>query len=236
MPTSGRTIGKKPVYLLRTNRESGGGRIIDARNKIIQKNRSKIIDARDKLVQIAKHSGDARLKIMRKMNTKQRGQSTSNPHIANTRNNAPVPVGNGRSYMGVQMKKSRLSNYTTDRRRPAPAYRNAAANDHMDIDDYLPASISLRRTVQNDIAYSKMPPLPSFPRTINSDHAGAGYRLRRNSPPIHSQAAVNLWNSDPFDCYEVPIGRPADVSEPKNLHRHIRNINTDMMPRKGILR
>lgn len=224
---SGRKFPQKPI--IRTKRlggtasgsNSSGGRIIDARNKIIQKNRLKIRDARDKLVSLAKRSGDARLKIMRKMHTKQRSHQNS----TGSTNSAA-----SRSYMGIQLKKSRLPNYSIDRRRPPAAYGNAPTN-HMEIDaDYVPAAISLRRTVQNDIAYSKMPPLPSFPRTISSNPAPAGYRIRRGttSPP-HSQTPTNLWNSDPFDCYEVPIGRPADVSQ----HR---NINSEMMPRKGILR
>lgn len=50
--------------------------IVDARNKIIQRNRSKITDARDKLAQITKQSGDVRLKLIRKMQLSRKGHSS----------------------------------------------------------------------------------------------------------------------------------------------------------------
>ncbi|RZF35515.1 hypothetical protein LSTR_LSTR010206 [Laodelphax striatellus] len=46
--------------------------IQDARNKIIQKSRMKITDARDKLVELAKQSGDARLKLNKLQERKQK--------------------------------------------------------------------------------------------------------------------------------------------------------------------
>lgn len=190
-----------------------GTGMIDARNKIIQRNRLKIRDARDKLAQITKRSGDARIKLMKKMHTRGKVQAhgTRRPFLPQ-----PQPP-----------KKNRRPTYAVDRR--PPAFVN---NQHlMDMDaDYVPASISLRRTVQNEIAYSKMPPLPSFQRP-SSDSIGSYHHMLPSQPPQPS-----AWNSDPFDCYEVPIGRPSDVSEPKNLHRQIRNIGAEMMPRKGILR
>lgn len=133
-------------------------------------------------------------------------------------------------------------------RRPAPSYiidRDIYVhNDLMDMDDderheYMPTSVSLRRTVKNDIAFSKMPPLPEFSRV-------------RPAPPASASPPPSLWNSDPFDCYEIPTSRPADVSETKYLQKLVRgaNINptttdkylhqvvmsTEGQPRKGILR
>lgn len=170
--------------------------IVDARNTIIQKNRSKIVDARDKLAQITKRSGDARLKLLKK---NRNNQSSQRP---------------------MRMPKKQL-------RRPYNLIENRPVysidNNLMDMDEeYIPSAMSLRRTVQNDIAFAKMPPLPTFPSRSDLH--------RRPSPSPH------MWSSDPFDCYEVPVGRPADVSEPKNLHRQIRNVNSEMMPGKGILR
>lgn len=208
------------------NSNGGGGKIIDARNKIIQKNRLKIRDARDKLAQIAKRSGDARLKLMKKTQRSRPGLYTA----------AASSSSAGGHRAPLNMKKN---NY-----RPAP-YTNIidrniyVHNDLMDMDDddheYMPTSVSLRRTVKNDIAFSKMPPLPEFSRV----------RPATASPP------PSLWNSDPFDCYEIPTSRPADVSETKYLQKLVRgaNINpttdkylhqvvmsTDGQPRKGILR
>lgn len=40
--------------------------IVDARMKIIQKKRAQIRDARDKLVEIARNSGDARLRLLKR--------------------------------------------------------------------------------------------------------------------------------------------------------------------------
>lgn len=46
-----------------------------------------------------------------------------------------------------------------------------------------------------------------------------------------------MWNNDPFDCYEIPVNRPPDVSEPVHLHRQIRNVSPDIIPPpKSILR
>ena len=173
--------------------------VIDARNKIIQKNRSKIVDARDKLAQITKRSGDARLKIIKKLKT----NNSRQPFTLHT------------------VKKSMGRRHLVPDRRPPPMQKYN--NELMDAEDeymHMAPGFSLRRTVKNDI-FGKMPPLPTFPRSEMMHHP---------PPPSH------MWSSDPFDCYEVPVGRPADVSEPKNLQRHIQNVSTDMMPRKGILR
>lgn len=173
-----------------SGRFNAGKPIVDARNKIIQKNRSKIRDARDKLVQIAKRSGDARLKLIKKQE------------------NHRVPM-----YLTTRKP----------RRQPMIAERKAAFRQHddelMDMEDaFIPAPLALRRTVKNEIAM--MPPLPTF-------------NVQRE---IERRPPANPWNSDPFDCYEVPTERPSDVSEPRHLQRTIRNPELDMMPRKGILR
>lgn len=165
--------------------------VIDARNKIIQKNRSKIRDARDKLVQIAKRSGDARLKLIKK-------QESHRPP------------------MHLTTRKPRRPALSADRN---PSYHRQHDDDLMEIEEnFIPAPLALRRTVKNEIAM--MPPLPTF-------------KVQRQ---IERRPPSNPWSSDPFDCYEVPTERPADVSEPRHLQRTIRNPELDMMPRKGILR
>lgn len=243
--------------------------VVDARSKIMAKNRLKIRDARDKLVQLAKRGGDARNKLISKRNKRMdHYYETSAPRMPH--HHHPMPA----------VRHHQLPFTADSRRRPMQQQQQqhhyGAVNDRlmMDIDmdeeEYIPSSISLRRTVQNDIAYTKMPPLPSFQRTVpSSSSAAAAYhrgvpphqqhhlhqqmqrRPRSPPPPLQSSSsqqllasggigAASLWgSSDPFDCYEVPVGRPADVSEPKHLHRQIRNVGGgggDMMPRKGILR
>lgn len=166
--------------------------ILDARNKIIQKNRAKIHDARDRLAQIAKRSGDARLKLMKKK--KVVGLTSAG------KRNAGGPAG-------------------LKRLPPIPARQPARP---VEVFDYTPPSADLRRTVKNEFAYgsgTSMPPLPTF---------------KYMEPPKRSE---NVWDSDPFDCYEVPVARPYDVSEPRNLNRSIRtSAHMDAVPTKGILR
>lgn len=147
------------------------------------------------MVQIAKRSGDARLKLIKKQ------ESHRVPLHLTTR------------------KPRRQQPMIADRKPATAAYRQH--DDLMDIeDDFIPAPLALRRTVKNEIAM--MPPLPTF-------------KVQRQ---IERRPPSSPWNSDPFDCYEVPTERPSDVSEPRHLQRTIRNPELDMMPmpRKGILR
>lgn len=95
--------------------------------------------------------------------------------------------------------------------------------------------LSLRRTVKNDM-YSSMPPLPDFSHiSYERRRPASPLPLPPRLPPSPPPPLNNMWNSDPFDCYEIPTGRPADVSEPKHLARHFQNISMEP-PRKGILR
>jgi len=108
--------------------------IVDARNKIIQKNRSKIRDARDKLVQLAKRGGDARLKLLKKQE----------------HNKIPMRL--------TTAKKQRRQSLLTDR--PTFRQHDDVMEIEEDLEDFLPAPLALRRTVKNEIAL--MPPLPTF--------------------------------------------------------------------------
>uniref|UniRef100_U5EYF8 Putative rrm motif-containing protein n=1 Tax=Corethrella appendiculata TaxID=1370023 RepID=U5EYF8_9DIPT len=51
--------------------------ITDARMKIIERNRTKIRDARDKLIEIARHSGDARLRLLKRSGGASKGGLTT---------------------------------------------------------------------------------------------------------------------------------------------------------------
>lgn len=183
--------------------------VIDARNKIIQKNRAKITDARDKLAQIAKRSGDARFKLLKKNINSLKKFKFGKEGIDKIMRQGTAPK--AAPVRGVGVKHG--------------ATFNRAVKDIMEIDyeedEYSP---NLRRTVKNDIAYkpaavSSMPPLPTFNKYLD----------RMETRPIADY-------DDPFDCYEVPVARPYDVSEPRNLNRAVREAHMDAYPRKGILR
>lgn len=163
--------------------------MIDARNKIIQKHRAKIFDARDKLAQIAKRNGDVRRKLVQK--------GLDKPI-------KPIPsYKNRQTYANIVEQPAPRQPKPIRRQYKTPAY--IEHDIRMDVDaDYLPA---LRRTVKNDVSYAaRMPPLPTF----------------KHIEDPRQQMVDSGWSGggpDPFDCYEVPLSRPYDVSEPRNLNR-----------------
>ncbi|XP_031625396.1 polymerase delta-interacting protein 3-like [Contarinia nasturtii] len=200
--------------------------VLDARNKIIQKNRAKIHDARDKLAQIAKRNGDARLKLLQKniQFLKKFGELDG---AVNALRRTP----NQNSNAGVSLKTKRAAAASTVPFKRTPAYQRMAAaatsatNDtSMDVDmEYFPTSTNLRRTVKNEIAYvpsSTMPPLPTF------KYIEPPRRMATTRPKD--------YEADPFDCYEVPVARPYDVSEPRNLNRSVLGAQMDSYPQQTI--
>lgn len=186
--------------------------IIDARNKLIQKNRAKIHDARDKLVQkTKKRNVDARLTLLQKNIDSLKKFGEPVPSLKSVKRNATV--GAAKKRPAAALKR--------------PVLQRAAAVE-MDVDMDFYSSGSLRRTVQNEIAYkpaSTMPPLPTF-KYIES--------ARRMTAPL--RPTTESYEVDPFDCYEVPAARPYDVSEPRHLNRSVHEARMDPYPRKGILR
>lgn len=192
--------------------------MLDARNKIIQKNRAKIHDARDKLAQIAKRSGDARFKLLKK-------------NINSLKKYGDVEISS------ILKPNPTTTKLTTKRNVPGGLSKRALSDIYkrdvdmdVDNDEYFP---NLRRTVKNDLpatvyksaGVSSMPPLPTFNKYIEPQ--------RRMTAPTR---VVPDYETDPFDCYEVPVARPYDVSEPRNLNRAVRDAQMDAYPRKGILR
>lgn len=183
--------------------------VLDARNKIIQKNRAKIHDARDKLAQITKRSGDARLKLLEKniRQLKKYGElDTAVSALKRPNVGAAAPKVPKRAAVAPPIKRT------------VPYQRGGLAGNgnEMDIEmEYYPttSSASLRRTVKNDIAYvpsaTTMPPLPTFDKYTDVRRMATVKRPNMD------------YESDPFDCYEVPVARPYDVSEPRNLNRSV---------------
>lgn len=193
--------------------------VLDARNKIIQKNRAKIHDARDKLAQIAKRSGDARLKLLQKNITFLKNVGELDGAVSALRRPSN-PSG------GLKTKRAAQAAATL-KRQPYQARAAPTVDVSMDVDDmeYFPTSTSLRRTVKNDIAYvpstSTMPPLPTF------KYIEPPRRMTTATRPVDYEA-------DPFDCYEVPVARPYDVSEPRNLNRSVLGAQMDAYQPKPI--
>lgn len=196
--------------------------IIDARSKIIQKNRSKIRDAREKLAEIAKTT-DARLKIMKKRKNNvfetsivQRGRDQ--PRGGQPQKNKQFGLTSTSKTVRTAEKRRRsaappppfIPKSLTSRGRKFPSFE-----DEMEVDEYM-----IRRTVTNDLV--ELPPFPRFNRSRTPE------RVERDS----------FWTSDPFDCYEVPTSRPSNVAEPINIQRKIFNVDSthNKMPKKGILR
>lgn len=194
--------------------------VLDARNKIIQKNRAKIHDARDKLGQIAKRSGDARLKLLQKniRFLKKFGE-------LDTAVDALKRASNPNTGAAQVPKRAPAALKRPNTLKRAPYQRLAGDDVDMDVElNYqYPSSASLRRTVKNEIAYvpsSTMPPLPTFKYVEPS---------RRMTATRSADFEV-----DPFDCYEVPVARPYDVSEPRNLNRSVLGAQMDAYSHKGL--
>lgn len=195
--------------------------MLDARNKIIQKNRAKIHDARDKLAQIAKRGGDARLKLLEKniRFLKKFGE-------LDTAVDALKRASNPNATLKTQ--KRAVPAAVAPLKRATP-YQRPASNNGMEMDvdmEYYPtaSSASLRRTVKNEIAYvptSTMPPLPTF----NTKYIEPARRMTTATRSADYEA-------DPFDCYEVPVARPYDVSEPRNLNRSVLGAHMDAYSHK----
>lgn len=163
-----------------TNEKSGGFEVVqDVRNKIIQKNRAKIRDAREKLAQIAKQSGDARLRLLKKKKEFKKPNNFKKP-LARQRD----------AYKKPYLAAADINPF------PKPKI--------LSVDD-VP---NFRRTVQNDFAYKTDARL--MPRS---------YDIVPPSRRILPARTQSDWESDPFGCYEVPVSRPHDVSEPKPINR-----------------
>lgn len=81
---------------------------------------------------------------------------------------------------------------------------------------------SFRRTVQNDFAYQ--PDARLMPRSYDIVPPSRRILPTRTLQPD--------WESDPFGCYEVPVSRPHDVSEPKPINRTLYQDSYSRLHRK----
>lgn len=95
--------------------------------------------------------------------------------------------------------------------------------DDMDIMEDYPVQLPLRRTVHNEMSsYYPTSTPPPFPLPFHPSG-------RRSSPPP-------ARSNDPFDCYELPPARPAELLHQINMRRKVHYSGAELSPRKGILR
>ncbi|XP_053678596.1 uncharacterized protein LOC128728970 [Anopheles nili] len=198
--------------------------VVDARLKIIQKQRAKIRDARDKLVQITRTSGDARLRLQRRI-------KDSGPRRL-TRVLSVLPNNKGDGYITKSTLLSDHKGPVQDaatvlmKHFPYISGSSMSRRDLMEVDDDDPvmsveqddrkrphrskrspvSMLSSVRTVHNDVFTlpSTMPPLPQF-RTVRS--VGT---IPTPNPRMMSFTAQSTSN-DPFGHYEMPR-RPAGLT------------------------
>ncbi|XP_058063204.1 striated muscle preferentially expressed protein kinase-like [Anopheles bellator] len=195
--------------------------VVDARLKIIQKNRAKIRDARDKLVEITRTAGDARLRLLRKGKDRVAGAP---PASSNGMGKNGHSAGHlvARNFHDLTPPQGALDNYRVMNR--------STGLEVMEVDEdgnhsrQMTVS-SLKRTVRNDIFSlpSTMPPLPTF-------------RSVRHSSPPSVAVPSSSWASDPFDCYELPSRRPNLTATPIPQPMHTQYEASDVSHPRSILR
>lgn len=186
------------------------------------------------MAQITKRSGDARLKLLEKNIRLLKKYGELDTAVSALKRTGPNVAGVGTVSAKVQQK--RVTPIAAPIKRTIPYQRGgggglAGNGNEMDIDmEYYPTapSTSLRRTVTNDIAYvpstTKMPPLPTFDK-----YNDVVRRMTTVKRPME-------YEVDPFDCYEVPVARPYDVSEPRNVNRSVLGAHMDAYPHQSSLR
>lgn len=181
------------------------------------------------MAQITKRSGDARLKLLEKniRLLKKYGELDT----AVTALKRPNAGGAAAAAAAKVQKRANIATPISKRTGPYQRGGLAGNGNQMDIEmEYYPtsSSTSLRRTVKNEIAYvpsaTTMPPLPTFDKYNDLTR-----RMATVKRPMD-------YESDPFDCYEVPVARPYDVSEPRNLNRSVLGAHMDSYSHKSSLR
>ncbi|XP_019558530.3 uncharacterized protein LOC109427429 [Aedes albopictus] len=166
--------------------------IVDARMKIIQKKRAQIRDARDKLVEIARNSGDARLRLL-----KRKGKLP--------------PPGNG-----ILKKRS-----SGDHPRGKVYVDEMDVDYDMEVDIRRPIG-PLKRTVRNEMfsVPSTMPPLPTFSRNIRNSSPPPTSSSSWNTDPfdcyeVHTSRPVVSKAPPP----PAPIPRYDDIPPRRGITR-----------------
>lgn len=124
--------------------------VVDARMKIIQKKRSQIRDARDKLVEIARNSGDARLRLL-----KRKGKLPPGNGILKKRPSPAAKIYIGEMDVDYDME--------VDIRRPIGPLKRTVRNEMFTVPSTMPPLPNFSRNVRNS------PPPQSSSSSWNSD-------------------------------------------------------------------
>lgn len=144
--------------------------VVDARMKIIQKKRAQIRDARDKLVEIARNSGDARLRLL-----KRKGK---------------LPPGNGILKKGSSNSGSRGKPFIEDDddyemevdiRRPIGPLKRTVRNEMFSVPSTMPPLPTFGRNVRQS------PPPQTSSSSWNSDPFDC-YEVHTSRPVLHKPA------------------------------------------------
>lgn len=171
---------------------------LDARNRIIQKNRHKIKDARDKIVEKTRNGGDARFRLIKK------AKSIPQPHINKVRKSFP-PVAARR-----HPAPPKVSSFLP---KPRPGYIDYDNMERQEKEEIA----GLRRTIQNDLIRpprSAFPEMPFRDRRIEVEPFDI-YNGQRRSLGDKNVSSRNMMDVD------------MDVDFPLDIHRSVRNRDQD---------
>lgn len=181
--TAGGRIGKKPLASPNGRRKPAvGGKprsggiakparvpvVVDARMKIIQKKRAQIRDARDKLVEIARNSGDARLRLL-----KRKGKIPPGNGILKKRTS-------GEHSRGKDYNDEMDVDYDMDMRRPMRPLKRTVRNEMFTVPSTMPPLPTFSRNVRNS-------PPPTSSSSWNSDPFDC-YEVHTSRPSLSSKA------------------------------------------------
>lgn len=143
--------------------------VVDARMKIIEKKRSQIRDARDKLVEIARNSGDARLKLL-----KRKGKPLPGNGILKK---SPSKVGKGKPFVDEDDDYD----MEVDIRRPIGPLKRTVRNEMFSVPSTMPPLPTFGRSVRPS------PPPQTSSSTWNSDPFDC-YEVHTSRPILHKPA------------------------------------------------
>lgn len=153
-------------------RSPAGGKpklVVDARMKIIQKKRAQIRDARDKLVEIARSSGDARLRLL-----KRKGKVLPGNGILKK---SPTSIVRGKSYL-VEDDDYDME---VDIRRPIGPLKRTVRNEMFSVPSTMPPLPTFGRSVRQS------PPPQTSSSSWSSDPFDC-YEVHSSRPVLHKPA------------------------------------------------
>lgn len=166
---------RKRLTAIRSPAAGGIGKpklVVDARMKIIEKKRSQIRDARDKLVEIARNSGDARLRLL-----KRKGKVLPGNGILKKSSSS---VGRGKAYP----EEDDDYEMEVDIRRPIGPLKRTVRNEMFSVPSTMPPLPTFGRSVRQSS------PPPQTPSSSWSSDPFDCYEVHTTRPVLHKPAPV----------------------------------------------